>query len=118
MRVSLDDTASVLLNLSAGVSDAPRTKNIRNVSRPKAGSVPMGVSPLLFRRKNGSLVSEAHLALIHCGCVTDHFVARAKRGGVIAKANGALVMGARVTRYIIANVDRTLSGFRHWLFSR
>ena len=53
----------------------------------------MGENPLLFRSENGGLISEAHFALIHGGCITDHFVADAERGRVIAEANGTFVLG-------------------------
>ena len=53
-------------------------------------------NPLAFKGENRGLISEAHLALIRGGYITDHFVADAERGRVIAEANGTFVLGLGV----------------------
>src|SRR5580704_3179852 len=105
--------------LVRGSARHPRGQtSIRNVGRPKAGSVPMGGSPLLLRGENGCVVSEANLAFVHGRGVADRLVAGSKGRRVIAETNGASVMGACVRHYLIADADRALSRLCHWLFSR
>src|ERR1700688_3039138 len=106
--MSLDDTAAVQLSLPAGLPVHSRGQTITwNVSRPKAGSVPMGGNPLLFRRENGSCVSELHLALVSGRGVTDHLVASAnKNGSRVSEVHLALVSGRGVTDHLVPGANK------------
>jgi len=70
----------------------------------------MGEKPLLLWSENGGLISEAYLAPIHGGCITDNLVTstnrRGKNGSFISEAHPALIHGGDITDHLVASTNR------------